>query len=562
MSAPFDIAFLIPKADELAAFEWAMNVKLSRSAGTLPRGNPYYELRIPTAESSGGHDLSAAVVFLDDQTNSVSASVTEQVLAKLDPTLLVLVGTAAGRPDKTDICSVIVASLVIDAAEWRLDSRQHPRVRHHELPDAIRIDTDRFLEGRFDKASWLERLGAIPSSLCGHASPKSLIGAGASVSTGVIASSNYLHVRPGSVRTSSLRKLWSVDDRIKCIDMESGGFGLVCKRSPRRQWLVIRGISDFGTPESKSESRRFAASASACEFARQLLYWGLAEAHPMRIRVPESDAGSLPEQNLYTQLDFVASAPKALAERLGVDLPALELGRFLTLADFESLCVGRGAEPRLARHAMFDLREHYFTEKYLNYTYANDLRGVVPYWPREVFDALANLGVNLNGKTVVCVGVGNGIELPPLFEQVGRLVGVDVSRQMLDRARQVMPKMLAMHCAAEELRGIRTSSADAYMSLRTYQSSLFDIKLALREAQRVLKSGGALVISVANGYVTEEGGLKKVVRGLLSPGTRTVSKEIPLKVAFKIIQNLQDLGFQSVRFQSIHTDIYIWAIKP
>ena len=41
-----------------------------------------------------------------------------------------------------------------------------------------------------------------------------------------VGSSNYLHLKP-----EFLNKLWDIDDRIQCIDMESGGFGNACRTS-------------------------------------------------------------------------------------------------------------------------------------------------------------------------------------------------------------------------------------------------------------------------------------------------------------------------------------------
>ena len=108
-----------------------------------------------------------------------------------------------------------------------------------------------------------------------------------------------------------------------------------------------------------------------------------------------------------------------------------------------------------------------------------------------------------------------------------RLYGADVSRAMLDEARRTIPTLHIIHNSAEDLRSIKAQSIDLYLSLRTYQSSLFDLDAAVREAYRVLVPGGAFVVSIANGYVSQDGDAFEVVRGLLVSGSEYVDRTKP-----------------------------------
>ena len=101
------------------------------------------------------------------------------------------------------------------------------------------------------------------------------------------------------------------------------------------------------------------------------------------------------------------------------------------------------------------------------------------------------------------------------------------------------------------------------LSLRTFQSSLFDLSSAIREAYRVIRNNGFIIISIANGFVDEINGEKKVIRGLLIPSSKIiVDKNTPLRIALTVHEKLHNLGFESIGILSNKTDIYVWCKKP
>jgi len=548
-----DVAIIVPKEDELRAVEQAFGTKFVESKGALRGGKLYYTFRQRLKTETGSSDVSVAVVFMNDQGNSIANDVANDVLSELDPPLIFLTGTAAGRPGKVNIGSVVASSLIMDAQEWRLEEAANPRIRHHEPPEKIRADVTRFI-GQMPESDWRDKLFGVLEALYRQTEPpKELLTKPPEAHFGIIASSNYLIVNPQLLET-----LWKNDDRIRCIDMESGGFGLACKKSVQRQWLVVRGISDYGTPASKKDLYRVAAAASAAVFLQTFMEEGLRECQPNWLRPPESEKTELPEDSIYVKFDVITTFKQRIKDCLGIDLWRYDLGGSLNLADLESLCVAKGAERTKAHDTLSQIREDYFTTKYIDYTYENDLRGLIPRWANEIKEILAGFSVDLAASTVLDVGIGNGVEAPYLFADVGELIGVDISKRMLEKAKKLFPSMKTVQNPAEDLRDIKTGSVDVYISLRTYQSSLFDMPSALREAQRILKSKGIIIVSIANGFVIVEDSEKKIIRGLLVPGTRkVVDKSTPLQLGNQIYNRLNDLGFENVNLTAGKTDIYV-----
>jgi nucleoside phosphorylase/ubiquinone/menaquinone biosynthesis C-methylase UbiE len=557
-----DIAIIVPKEDELRALSWAFDIQFRKSSGSLPNEKLYYKFTLPSYVNGGTSDISIAVVYLNEQGNSITSSTTEQIFSQLDPTVLFLTGTAAGIEGTVQIGHVVVSMKIIDAQEWRLEEKASPRVDQHDPPEKMLVDVRKFIGQNLVSGELFRTLPGI-KKLIGKmdVSLEEIFKTPITIHDKCIASSNYLHLN-----REILKKILDIDKRIYCIDMESGGFGKVCKKYIQKQWLVIRGISDYGNPESKKEEYRIASAASAAIFVRKFIETGLIECHPRQLRIPESLKAELSSRNPYTKytvLDVISTLKGNIKDRLGIDLSRVDLGRSLSIADYEAICIARGADRTRAHAVLSSIREDYFTKKYLHYTYENDLRGLVPYWANEVKDILGMLAIELKASTVLDVGIGNGLEAPYLFGEVGRLIGVDVSKEILDKAKECFPSLKIVHNPAENMCDIETNSIDVYISLRTYQSSLFDISLALREAQRVLKNRGIIILSIANGFVDIQNNMKRGVRGLLYPGSRTiVDKSSPRKLMDQIVEKLNDLGFEFVSFSATKTDIYIWGQIP
>ena len=207
---------------------------------------------------------------------------------------------------------------------------------------------------------------------------------------------------------------------------------------------------------------------------------------------------------------------------------------------------------------MFGLqRNTQFDRKYSDYDYSADARGLDDYWPREVRAVLDELKIGeLEGYSVIDVGAGNGIEDELLLADHPRLTVVDLGQKSIAAALKRIPKANHLVMDAEDLQAISTASFDIYLSFRTYQSSYFDIHDAIREAHRVTRPGGVVVVSVANGFIGEDGVL---VPGLVWPNTARVDRDRPFAVADSIRRRLTLLGFQEVGIRTGLGEIYVYG---
>ncbi|XP_055895823.1 putative methyltransferase DDB_G0268948 isoform X1 [Biomphalaria glabrata] len=136
------------------------------------------------------------------------------------------------------------------------------------------------------------------------------------------------------------------------------------------------------------------------------------------------------------------------------------------------------------------------TEEYLQRLYqgkelAQAYAAYRPKYPQAVFDAIMTYHdeVTNNGRSMaldVCCGPGQStLPLVPLFEKV---VGVDISQDLLDHMPKDIPNLTTYRSAAEDLFMIASDSVD----LITSGASLhwLNTEKFFKEAKRVLKPGG------------------------------------------------------------------------
>ena len=118
---------------------------------------------------------------------------------------------------------------------------------------------------------------------------------------------------------------------------------------------------------------------------------------------------------------------------------------------------------------------------------------------------------------ILNVGVGNGQEAIILFSNCAYVTFVDLAQVGLENIKEKSPLSKTIVANADDLSSIPDNYYDLYVSLRTFNSSFFDIKKAISEAHRVLKPNATIIVSVANGFLCSN--KHCIIPGLIIPGT-------------------------------------------
>lgn len=159
-------------------------------------------------------------------------------------------------------------------------------------------------------------------------------------------------------------------------------------------------------------------------------------------------------------------------------------------------------------------------------------------------------------QNVVVVGVGNGSEGEMIYNNIDNISIVDIAPKSLDKAKEILPHAKTFQNFSDRLVSFTDSSFDLYVSLRTYQSTYFNILASLKEAKRILKKNGSIIISIACGYLNSE---NNFVYGLYNPHNGQLEKERPDLYVNTILKRLQQLGFTVVGTSKIPSEIFIFA---
>ncbi len=247
-------------------------------------------------------------------------------------------------------------------------------------------------------------------------------------------------------------------------------------------------------------------------------------------------------------------------QRGGIDIDDVPYEWDVTVDELELFCAARS---KLARKALRDLVHHAradaFDAKYANYSYEreNDARSLGDEWKNELRDIFRLLhACDYPQRRLIDVGVGNGLEAVGLFDDLAHFTGVDIGTRSIENAKKRLKLARFAVAEAEDLRDVGTGSQDIYVSLRTYQSAYFDIDSAVREAYRIVRQGGLIVVSVSNGYLGMDRGL---IPGLAFPRSNFVSRDRPFEVAERIRKKFTLLRFEEVGVRTGFAEIYVYG---
>jgi SAM-dependent methyltransferase len=258
---------------------------------------------------------------------------------------------------------------------------------------------------------------------------------------------------------------------------------------------------------------------------------------------------------------FVRQSTRALFEQHApVDLSGIDYDTSLPLTDLARLV--KLHHPQMSTTAILDTlskaRASVYDSKYANRTPQDDERFMdYEAWQQELEGIVSRMGLHRpDTLRAVVVGIGNGNERPRLYERFKKLTVTDVSPASLKRCESAFPRSDIQLAAAEELGFAESGSYDLYISLRTFQSSFFNVRHAAFEANRVLRRGGIAIVSVPNVYVDSKG----VGKGLQSGGSAALDANLSWSTADAIRRALLtaefDCGIQTGLFE-----IYITGHK-
>src|SRR5262249_11035632 len=216
--------------------------------------------------------------------NTYSSLLTASVIARETPRLIFLIGTAMGKEPVVPLGSVVASDGVIDISVKRLtDDGQGTYVPHApNKSDELTLDAKDFI-GRSFGPEQVER------HIKSMARPqRRLVSGGAkrvkefvdahhptALCECIISGNEY---RMGS--SGQRDDIWRFAPTARAYDMEAAGFALAAAYNGA-QWLVVRGVSDYGTPATKSDFNRAVAAGIAARFVREFLREGLVRAESL-----------------------------------------------------------------------------------------------------------------------------------------------------------------------------------------------------------------------------------------------------------------------------------------
>ncbi|EAE1300593.1 class I SAM-dependent methyltransferase [Listeria monocytogenes] len=200
-----------------------------------------------------------------------------------------------------------------------------------------------------------------------------------------------------------------------------------------------------------------------------------------------------------------------------------------------------------------------FNSKYGAYNYTDDARSFDVGWIENFMSFFQQTtSRDIENSSILSVGVGSGHEAIALFSKCRNVTFVDIAPGGLEKIKANKPSAETIVSSAIDLSSVPNNSKDVYVSLRTYNSSFFDIKKAILEAYRTLKPGATIIISIANGFFCPERNC--IIPGLIVPGTGFIDLYRGMDTAKQLQYELELSGFTGISFYPTNTEIYLSAI--
>ena len=199
-----------------------------------------------------------------------------------------------------------------------------------------------------------------------------------------------------------------------------------------------------------------------------------------------------------------------------------------------------------------------FNEKYSSYDYYNDVRSIDNSWKKNfisICDKIFN--GSINNLKVLNVGVGSGTEATILFSNCKDITFVDIAPSGLKKIKDKLPQSKIINSSAESLPFLE-DTYDLYVSLRTYNSSFFEVKKSLSEAYRVLKHNGSIIISIANGFLDSK--KNNIISGLIIHGLEFIDIYKGIDMIRDLAREFSNNNFKNINIYTAKEEIYLTTI--
>ena len=225
------------------------------------------------------------------------------------------------------------------------------------------------------------------------------------------------------------------------------------------------------------------------------------------------------------------------------------------------ICNRYGIDSEDAINAVHSALAEAFNIKYGAYDYSDDTRSLDLAWKDRFMSFYTRTAERpLHTNYILSVGVGSGNEAIALFSDCTHITFVDIAKEGLEKIKRHIPLSNIIVGSADDLSPIPDNSYDLYVSLRTFNSSFFNIAEAVSEARRVLRPHAIIIASVANGFLCPERCC--IIPGLILPGTEFVDIYRGLDTIKRIRAEFLRNGFVIIQLLLTNTEIYLSAAIP
>ena len=265
------------------------------------------------------------------------------------------------------------------------------------------------------------------------------------------------------------------------------------------------------------------------------------------------------ENNKYFYSNRVSSFVKEKLNNAGINIEAEEISQRKQTTLLSSYISKKYNIPQERSYELItNILAEAFDHKYSEYDYSNDIRSINPDWSKDFNDIYKKTNSkSINEINILNVGVGGGIEATKLFLNCKNVTFVDIAHNGLEKLKTLIPTSKIVNSRAEDLSMLEDNSYELYVSLRTYNSSFFNITQAVKEAYRVLKNDSVAIISISNGFLDSKE--KRIIPGIIIPKIDFVDLYRGLDIVRELQETLTNYNFKEIEFIPTNGELYITA---